>query len=219
MKDFVSTRPPNDVIAVGPMERLPVILTVEPRAPQPWAQVIAWLYERRNRIGVVYAPNGSTGLILADRMSAIGIAAKVFSGQEKPITVLTSGRRGEFGSRELDFIVHMFPPASLEAFRDDLRATGGSQTVTTSVVFYQSNDASRRDNPYGGEAIGGASRPSDVDSVMAFLQTKTCRHRFLIRHFERVFTAPQDTDEPCDRCDNCLGRRFYPGDDVRSAPT
>jgi hypothetical protein len=219
VKDFHSTRPPNDVIAIGPIERLSVILTVEPRAPQPWAQLIAWLYERRNRIGIVYAPNGSTGLILADRLSAIGLEAKVLSGQEKPITVLTSGRRGEYGSRELDFIVHMFPPASLEDFRDDLRAAGGSRIVTTSVVFHQPDDASRRDNPYGGEPIGGASRPPDLDSVMAFLQTKTCRHQFLIRHFASASPAPRDTEVPCDRCDNCLGRRYYPGDDVRSAPT
>lgn len=218
MKDFGSIRPPNDVIAVGPIERLPVILTVEPRAPQPWAQLIAWLYERRSRMGIVYAPNGATGLILADRLSAIGLAAKVFSGPEKPITVLTSGRRGEYVSRELDFIVHMFSPASLEDFWDDLRAAGGSRIVTTSVVFHQPDDASRRDNPYG-EAIGGASRPPDLDSVMAFLQTKTCRHRFLIRHFASAFPEPQATDAPCDRCDNCLGRRFYPGDDVRPVST
>ena len=219
MKDFGSTLPPNDVIAIGPIERLPVILTVEPRAPQPWAQLIAWLYERRSRMGIVYAPNGATGRMLVDRLLAIGLAARVFPDPEKPITVLTSGRRSEYGSRELDFIVHMFPPVSLEDFRDDLRAAGSSRNVTTSVVFYQLEDTSRRDNPYGGEAIDGASRPSDLDSVLAFLQTKTCRHRFLMHHFTSSFSAPQDTDEPCGRCDNCLGRRYYPGDDVRSAPT
>jgi superfamily II DNA helicase RecQ len=219
VKDFGSTRPPNDVIAEGSIERLSVILTVEPRAPQPWAQLIAWLYERQGRIGIVYAPNRSTGLIVADRLSAIGMAAEVHSGQKKPITVLTSGRRGEYASRELDFIVHMFPPASLEDFRDDLGAAGSSRNVTISVVFHHPDDASQRDNPYGGDAIGGASRPLDLDSVMAFLQTKTCRHRFLMHHFTSSFSAPQDTDEPCGRCDNCLGRRYYPGDDVRSAPT
>lgn len=161
-------------------------------------------------MGIVYAPNRSTGLILVDRISAIGLAEKVSSDQEKPITVLTSGQRGEYDRRELDFIVHMFPPASLEDFRDDLLVAGSTRKVIISVVFHQPDDASRRDNPYGGEAIGGASRPSDYASVMAFLQTRTCRYRFLIRHFASASPAPQDTDEPCGRCDNCLGLEWLP---------
>ena len=202
---------------VDSFARPELALTAEHKSGTPANRVSALVQARRGRSGVVYAGTRDGVERLAERLAADGVPAKAyhagldkavrqqrlswFINEEEAVMVATIAFGMGIDKPDVRFVIHADPPASIEAYWQEVGRAGRDGDPADGVVLYSPSDMawamrriSTRDIP---EAVAQVQMRK-VRQLYGMLNGVGCRAA-AVRHYFGEATA-----EPCGVCDRCV---------------
>jgi ATP-dependent DNA helicase RecQ len=202
---------------VASFARPELALAAERKREGAHRRVADLLGARRGQSGVVYCGSRDGAERLAERLAEQGLAARAyhagldkavrqersswFRGEEGAVMVATIAFGMGIDKPDVRFVVHADPPASIEAYWQEVGRAGRDGEVAEGITLYSASDMSwalerlrRRELP---EAVAQV-QARKVRQLYAMLDGVTCRAQAVRRYF-----GEGDAGR-CGRCDRCL---------------
>ncbi len=224
--------PPGDYggIVVTRLARHPVHLRTELHSGAPKAELLARVYAHRHQRGLIYAASEveARGMARLLRLAGLPVTSTRGPRQDRSddpatgagsVSVAVTGATVPNPAAQLEYVLHISPPPTLEQYLQDLEPAFRSRRCPVCILLASPRELETPDD--GGErVVFAASKPCHRGrTIVDYCLATTCRHRLLSRHFDPQFPEPLTTDAPCYQCDNCLRQTPYLEDDVRWTET
>jgi ATP-dependent DNA helicase RecQ len=172
---------------------------------------------RKNQSGVVYCGSRDGSEALAERLADQGVKARAyhagldkavrhersdwFRSEEDAVIVATIAFGMGIDKPDVRFVIHADPPASIEAYWQEVGRAGRDGEPADGITLYGASDMA-----WALERIRRRELPEEVAQVQtrkvrqlyAMLGGATCRAQAVRRYFGEADAAP------CGRCDRCL---------------
>ena len=175
------------------IERLNAVLCIEARSSLPFAQIISYVFARRDQRGVIYDRTVSEAVILANVLRHVGFKAKTgldaerdFDDRQLEILVRVTGQLCQGSRHAVGYVLHVSSPTSIESYVTDLiGATNGKTTVASTVHCPPCN----------------ADPESEFD---VYCRSRVCRYAQIVRRREPSLIEPPPHVFSCYHCDVCF---------------
>ena len=202
---------------VDSFARPELALAAEHKTGTPANRVAALVKARKGGSGVVYAGTRDGVERLAERLAAEGVPAKAyhagldkavrqerltwFINEEEAVMVATIAFGMGIDKPDVRFVIHADPPASIEAYWQEVGRAGRDGDPADGVVLYGPSDMAWAMRRIAGRGLPEAVAQVQVRKVRqlyAMLNGVGCRSMAVRRYFG-------ETDaEPCGTCDLCI---------------
>jgi hypothetical protein len=172
---------------------LNAVLRIEARSSVPFAQVISYVFARRDQRGVIYDRTVSEAVMLANVLSHVGFKAETgldaerdFDDGQLEILIRVTGQLCRGPRHAVGYVLHVSSPTSIETYVADLiGATNGKTTVASTVQFPPCN----------------ADPKSEFE---VYCRSRICRYAQIVRRTEPSLIEPPPHVFSCDHCDVCF---------------
>jgi ATP-dependent DNA helicase RecQ len=202
---------------VASFARPELALFAERKSGAAQKRVLELVAERRGRSGVVYAGSREGTERLAEALRAAGVDAQAYhAGLDKTVRVqrLEAFLEAEaavmvatiaFGmgvdKPDVRFVIHADPPASIEAYWQEIGRAGRDGEPAEGLTLYGASDLAWALRRIDGREMDEAVKQVQVRKVRqlyAMLEGAACRAAVVRRYFG------EEGVEPCGQCDICL---------------
>jgi len=202
---------------VDSFARPELALSAERKQADSHARVLELVLERPARSGVIYAGTRKTVEELTNRLSAAGVPAlayhagfdrevrasrlNTFLDAEAAVMVATIAFGMGVDKPDVRYVMHADPPASIEAYWQEIGRAGRDGTLAEGITLYSASDmawALRRISGREMEPPVKAVQMRKVRQLYAMLEGTTCRPAAVRRYFGEEAVAA------CGQCDLCL---------------
>jgi ATP-dependent DNA helicase RecQ len=192
-------------------------LSAERKTGRGRARVIELVSERRGRAGVVYSGSRDGADEIAAELAAAGIPAVAYhAGLDKDVRArrLTDFLQADeavmvatiaFGmgvdKPDVRFVIHADPPASIEAYWQEIGRAGRDGALAEGITLYSAADLSWALRRIEGREVSDEVRQVQVRKARQFygmMEGLTCRAAAVRRYFG------EEGVEACGQCDLCL---------------
>jgi ATP-dependent DNA helicase RecQ len=192
-------------------------LSAERKTGRGRARVIELVSERRGRAGVVYSGSRDGADEIAAELVAAGIPAVAYhAGLDKDVRArrLTDFLQADeavmvatiaFGmgvdKPDVRFVIHADPPASIEAYWQEIGRAGRDGALAEGITLYSAADLSWALRRIDGRDVSDEVRQVQVRKARQFygmMEGLTCRAAAVRRYFG------EEGVEACGHCDLCL---------------
>jgi ATP-dependent DNA helicase RecQ len=192
-------------------------LSAERKTGRGRARVIELVSERRGRAGVVYSGSRDGADEIAAELVAAGIPAVAYhAGLDKDVRArrLTDFLQADeavmvatiaFGmgvdKPDVRFVIHADPPASIEAYWQEIGRAGRDGALAEGITLYSAADLSWALRRIDGRDVSEEVRQVQVRKARQFygmMEGLTCRAAAVRRYFG------EEGVEACGHCDLCL---------------
>jgi ATP-dependent DNA helicase RecQ len=202
---------------VDSFARPELALSAERKRGQGHARVEALVAERRGRSGVIYTGSRDGAEKLAERLAATGVPALAYhAGLERD---LRSRRLTEFleadeavmvatiafgmgvDKPDVRYVIHADPPASIEAYWQEVGRAGRDRAPAEGITLYGSADMAWARRRIESREVSDAVKQVQfrkLYQLYALLDGVNCRAAAVRRYFGETGV------EPCGQCDICL---------------
>ena len=192
-------------------------LFAERKSGQAHARVEALVLERPGRSGVVYSGSREGTDRLAERLKAVGVNALAyhagldkrarderltrFLNEDGVVMAATIAFGMGVDKPDVRFVIHADPPASIEAYWQEVGRAGRDGELAEAITLYGASDMA-----WALRRIDGREMAAEVKQVQvrkarqlyAMLDGMGCRAAAVRRYFG------EEQVEPCGQCDLCL---------------
>jgi ATP-dependent DNA helicase RecQ len=202
---------------VASFARPELALAAERKHGAAAARVAALVKARPGRSGIVYAGTRDGTEALAERLAGDGVAARAyhagldkrlrddrlkwFLSEDGAVIVATIAFGMGVDKPDVRFVIHADPPASIEAYWQEIGRAGRDGEPAEGITLYSASDMAwarerivRRDLP---EAVAGVQLRK-LYQLYAMLDGMSCRAASVRRYFG------EEGVEACGQCDLCL---------------
>ena len=202
-------------VHVGSFNRENLTYRVVPKTGG-YAQLLAFLRERRDDSGIVYCLARRTAETLAERLAANGIKARpyhagltsaersrhqeAFIRDEAPVVCATIAFGMGIDKPNVRFVVHYDLPRSVEGYYQETGRAGRDGLPSECLLLFTSGDVVRydrfideKDDPKQREIAR-----EQLEHMAGYAESATCRRRQLLDYFGERYE-----EENCGACDNC----------------
>lgn len=202
---------------VDSFARPELALSAERKRGRGHERVIELVKERRGRAGVVYAGSREGTDLLAQKLCDQGISAlayhagldrKVreerltrFLDEDDAVMVATIAFGMGVDKPDVRFVIHADPPASIEAYWQEIGRAGRDGDAAEGITLYGSSDmawALRRSQGRDVDEAVKQVQGRKLRQLYAMLDGMACRAAAVRRYFGET------SAEPCGVCDLCL---------------
>jgi len=202
---------------VASFARPELALAAERKRDGAGARVTALVKARASQSGIVYCGSRDGSERLAERLAGEGVAARAyhagldkqlrhdrltwFLAEEGAVMVATIAFGMGIDKPDVRFVIHADPPASIEAYWQEIGRAGRDGESAEGITLYSASDMAwalerikRRELP---EAVAQA-QTRKVRQLYAMLDGTACRAAAVRRYFGETEATP------CGACDRCL---------------
>ena len=192
-------------------------LSAERKSGQAHARVEALVRERPGRAGVVYSGSRDGADRLAERLKAIGVNALAYHAgldrhlrderlsrflkEDAVVMVATIAFGMGVDKPDVRFVIHADPPASIEAYWQEVGRAGRDGEPAEAITLYGASDMAWALRRIDGREMAGEVKQVQTRKARQFyamLDGLGCRAAAVRRYFGEVEV------EPCGQCDLCL---------------
>ncbi len=211
-------RIPGALEFVDSFARPELALAAERKQGGAARRVIQLVSERPNRSGVIYTGSREGAEKLAAALAAQGTAAQAyhagldkklrdtrlhrFLDEDAQVMVATIAFGMGIDKPDVRFVIHADPPASIEAYWQEVGRAGRDGAPAEAITLYGSSDmawAFRRIAQRELDPVVSQAQVGKVRQLYAMLDGMDCRSVAVRRYFGETEAAP------CGQCDICLG--------------
>ncbi len=203
-------------ILKGKLFRKNLKITATHRRGDGKRQLIDFLYNHKDKSGIVYTLSRKQTEALAEYLQHRGFKAKAFhAGLENSIkrevyedfindridiVVATIAFGMGIDKSNIRFVVHMSMPKTIENYYQEIGRAGRDGLESETLLLYSVEDAimQKKFTDEIEEGIYKETILAKIDKMSAFVDSEICRHRELALYFD------DDIDACIDRCDNCI---------------
>ncbi len=210
-------RIPDALEFVDSFARPELALAAERKQGGAAKRVIQLVCERPNRSGVIYTGSREGAERLAEALVAQGTAAQAyhagldkklrdrrlhrFLDEDAQVMVATIAFGMGIDKPDVRYVIHADPPASIEAYWQEVGRAGRDGAPAEAITLYGSSDmawAFRRISQRDFDPVVSRAQVGKVRQLYAMLDGMGCRSVAVRRYFGEVDAAP------CGQCDICL---------------
>ena len=202
---------------VASFARPELALFAERKSGAGQKRVLELVAERRGRSGVVYAGSREGTERLAEALRAAGVDAQAYHAgldktvraqrleafleAEAAVMVATIAFGMGVDKPDVRFVIHADPPASIEAYWQEIGRAGRDGEPAEGITLYGASDLAWALRRNDGREMDDAVKQVQVRKVRqlyAMLEGAACRAAAVRRYFG------EEGVEPCGQCDICL---------------
>jgi ATP-dependent DNA helicase RecQ len=203
---------------VDSFARPELALSAERKTGQGHARVEQLVLARRGRAGVVYTGSRDGAEKLAGRLAAQGVPARAyhagldkavradrlsrFLDEDEAVMVATIAFGMGIDKPDVRFVIHADPPASMEAYWQEVGRAGRDRAPAEGITLYGASDLAWALRRIDEREISDEVKRVQVRKVRqlyGMLDGATCRAAAVRSYFG------EEGVQPCGQCDVCLG--------------
>jgi ATP-dependent DNA helicase RecQ len=202
---------------VDSFARRELALSAERKHGKGHGRVLELVAERPKRSGVIYAGSRDGVDKLAEKLVAAGVPAlayhagldkdvraarlEQFLEAEAAVMVATIAFGMGVDKPDIRFVIHADPPASIEAYWQEIGRAGRDGAAAEGITLYSASDLAwtlRRIDMRDTDSTVKAVQARKVRQLYAMLDGTSCRAAAVRRYFDEAAV------EACGQCDLCL---------------